>query len=108
MILDREVEVTRRAPAADFDIFGGRGADRHAGMRQIRDHRDEVVDRAEELGKFVLVGLEPVAEACNLLHERARILALGFDLPDLLGQRVALRLQLLCTGCSALRRSSSA
>ena len=44
MIPDRKVEAARRPPALELDVLGLRPSDRHAVLRQIREHGEKGVD----------------------------------------------------------------
>ena len=62
----------------------------------------------QQFGEARLAGFEFVLELRRPRHDAAVILALAFQHADLLGQRIALRLQFLVFVCSVLRSPSSA
>ncbi len=84
MVLDREVERARLAPAANLGVGMLVGADRHAVVRQVRQAHQQRGD----LGLQGIVarggGGQRVAQPSHLGHHRRHVLALGLQLADLL------------------------
>mmetsp|Transcript_1075 Transcript_1075/g.1642 ORF Transcript_1075/g.1642 Transcript_1075/m.1642 type:complete len:501 (-) Transcript_1075:722-2224(-) len=102
MVLHVEVEAARRAPAAHLDVAGLVRAERNTLVGQVGHAHQQVVelvlDRVQPLG----AGLEFIGDAAHLSHLRGGILALALGHADLLGQRVAARLQFLGAGLHRL------
>ncbi len=95
MVLHREIERARRSPAAYLDVLVGRAALRYLGAREVRDHAQKRLDLLLQGGERCLVGLQLLADAADFLEHGRGVLALALEHADLLGERVALRLQLL-------------
>ncbi len=95
VILDLEIESPRRAPATHFVIVSFVFADRYRFVRNIGDEQRDIGQFRLHLGECLFVGLELVANAGDLRHQRRDILALALGLADGLGAGVAQILQLL-------------
>ena len=97
MGLRLEVELARGAPAAHLRVLGVVVAEGHARVGDVGDARDEVEQLVlalgalgVELGDAVLVGGDLGLRGLGLV-----LLALAHELADLLGNRVAVGLELL-------------
>ena len=103
MVLRREVEGARRAPAAHLDVGRSR---RRPPARSSCGRLGTLISICAELGLDRLeplgAGLQLVADAGHLGHQRRASPPLRLELADLLGQAVAPRLQLLGAGLDRL------
>ena len=98
MRLRREIELRRRAPAADFDIVVRAVPHRHAGMRHVRNRQQKLALRRVELSDALVALLDALR---NLLHLRDYCvggLLFFFQRGDFVAGFVALRLELLGRG----------
>ena len=82
-----------RQPAAHFDVVVGRLAQRRAGVRQVGHRHEQLVQRLLQRGQLFFQLLQAHRHGLGLSHDGAGVLALGLELADLLGQRVAAGLQ---------------
>ncbi len=100
MVPGLEAELARLAPAALLDGVLGPASDRDARVRQVRDQGDELAQLLLHGGvvRFHLLQLLPELGALAHQRGRLRLVLLRLRLADLLGERVALRLQLLGRG----------
>ncbi len=89
-------------PAAHFDVVVGGLAQRHAGVRQVRHRHEQVIERLLQGGQLFLELLQAHGHGLRFRHDGAGVLALGLQLADLLGQRVAAGLQGLGFGLDGL------
>ena len=102
VIAHREIHPARLAPGADHDIATLVGRHRHALVRQVR-HRQQQrlqlrLDLLQPRGRLLEFGLQ----RRHLRHHRIDRLTLAFELADLFGKLVALRLQILGTALDRL------
>jgi hypothetical protein len=106
VVLRRKIELARRSPAARFDVLRRGAADRHALMRDIGNQRHELAQLRLQRLVLALQRLELLADLRGLRHQGRglRVVLLRLRLPDLLGERVPLRLQLLGGGLDAFAR----
>lgn len=81
VILHREVELARRAPAAHLDVVGFVFADRHAFVRDVRHAQHQVGQARLDLAELGLRRLHLVADAADFGHHGRRVLALPFIAP---------------------------
>ncbi len=106
VVLGGEGELARRAPAAFLFVLVRGAPHRHRLVRQVRDQRDEFLQlrlHRRILGLHLLELVAGLSRLCQQLR-RELVVLLRLGLPDLLGQRVALRLQLLGGGLDPLPR----
>ena len=95
MVLDRKIELPRRAVAAHFGIVFRRAPRRHAGVRQVGYQQQEILQPRLDLQQLCFQRFQfGVGLAC-LAHQRRDIFALGLRLADALGQAVARGLEFL-------------
>ena len=102
VVLDLEVELARGAPAAHFDVAVFVFTDRYAGVRQVGDGQEDLVQLGLDLVQLDLAGRQLTGHALDVSHQRGDVLALGLGLADGLGACVALGLQLFGTGLHRL------
>ena len=95
-----------RQPAAHFDVVVGRLAQRGAGVRQVGHRHEQLVQRLLQRSQLFFQLLQAHRHGLGLGHDGAGVLALGLELADLLGQRVAAGLQDSVSVWTALRRDS--
>ena len=95
VILHRKIELPRRAVAAHFGIVFRRSPRRHAGVRQVRNQQQEVLQLRLDLQQLRLQRLQLGVGLAGLVHQRRDIFALALRLADALGQAVARGLQFL-------------
>ena len=95
MVLDREIELARRAATAYFDVVVLVFAHRHRQIRQVRNAQRNAVEFSQHLVQLDLGGLQLIAKARHLGQQRRHIFTPGFGLANRLGAGVALVLQLL-------------
>ena len=69
MRLGRKIELRRRAPAAHFDVVHRGFSYRHAGVRDIRHHQQEMFQTLVEFGDARVVVFDGVG---NFLHVREK------------------------------------
>jgi hypothetical protein len=98
VVLHLEVELTRRAPAAHFDVAGLVLAHRHAFVRQVRHAEHQVGHAFLDVFELQRRGLHFVANAAHFRHHRRGVLAPPFHPANLLRQAVAASLQFFGTG----------
>ncbi|MDT4853565.1 hypothetical protein FQZ97_878360 [compost metagenome] len=102
MVAHREVEHTRCAPAAQFNIAALVAAHGHTLVRQIGHRLQQVVqfglNHLKPRGRRIQLGLE----GAHLRHHGIGAFPLGFELTDLFGEGVALALQLFSAGLQRL------
>src|SRR6266571_4207504 len=100
MVPGLEAELARLAPAALLDCVLGSASDRDARVRQVRDQGDELAQLLLHGGVVRFHFLQLLPELGALAHQRGRLrlVLLRLRLADLLGESVALRLQLLGRG----------
>ena len=96
VVAHRKIERARRAPAVLLDVTRLVRALGHIGSRQIGDAERDFRHLCLDVGQPLLVGLEAIAQAGHLGHQRRGVLAFRLGLPDGLGTRIAQVLQLLC------------
>ncbi|MNC86896.1 hypothetical protein D3C83_25830 [compost metagenome] len=97
MILDREVELARLAPAALLAVLLGRAADRHRLVRQVGHAAQEVFQLGQNLRRLDLRSIRNRFQAIAALEQLGDVLPFRFCLPDLLRCLVS-------RGLSVLRR----
>ena len=102
MIANREVVGPGRSPTTHLHVIVRRISGRYVGARNIRDHAQKRIQGVLQRGKRDFVCFHFVADAGYLSHHRGTIFSLAFQHPNLFGQRVALRLQLLGSGLQYL------
>lgn len=108
MILHREVEGLRRAPAANLDVLFLVRTDRHGLVRQVGDAQHQLVQLTLDAVQLLLAGFEFAAHAIHIGEQGAmsspRCLAWPMDLER------ALRSAWSCSVrvCTVLRWASSA
>ena len=90
--LRSEIKLGRRAPAPHFDILLGAVADRHAGMRQIRNARQNIAQPGIEIRRSFLQRLNLLAQILGLGHGGAGVLPALFQLRDFFRRFIPLRL----------------
>jgi hypothetical protein len=95
MVLHREVELARRAPAAHLDVVVARLAFGHLGARDVRDAAQELVQPVLQGRERRLVRLQLVADAAHFREHGRGVLTLALEHAHLLRERIALALQLL-------------
>ena len=93
MVAHREVQLARCSPLTHHDVGVLVGAHRDARVRQVRHRQQQGLQLRLDLLQAGGGLLELVLERGNLRHYCIDRLALALELPDLLGQLVALRLQ---------------
>ncbi len=98
VILDREIELARRAPAQDFLVVVFVLAQRHGRVRDVRQAQRDLGELGLYVGQRLFVGLELVADAGDFGHQRGDVLALALGLADGLGPRITQVLQFLGLG----------
>ena len=96
--LGLEIEMRRRAPAAGFDVIGFALPYRHAGVRNIRDCRQNFAQARFLFGGLLFGVLNLLAQFFGLLDLRRGVLAALLEFGNLLGSAVALRLQSFGSG----------
>ena len=84
VVLHRKIKRARRADAPHFDVVIRRFAGRHARVRQVGDDGKKRVEFRLHRGEVLLERFQFVRLRIDFRHQRGRILALGFRLPDLL------------------------
>ena len=100
MVLELEVKVAYRAPSAHLDVAFFALAQRHALVRQVGHGQQQVLqfglEHLQALGRSVQL----VLDRAHLGHDRIGlgVLALALEHANLLGQAVALALQLFGAG----------
>ena len=94
MVLNGEVERTRRTPAAHFHIFRFILADRRGGRRQIRHTQHQVVKLFTEFLEFILERFKFTRNSSCLSEQLGSILPILLHHADVLGERIAAGLQL--------------
>ena len=102
VILDFKIEGWRRADLAHFDVAALVDADRHRRVRQVRHRCHEGGQLGLHFRQRRLVGLELVAQASHFGHHGGGVFAFALEHADLLGQRVALALQVFGAGLDRL------
>ncbi len=102
MILHREIEDARRAPAAHFDVFGFVLADRGGGMGKIRNAQKHRVQLRADLVELGFKRRETGRNFRSLLHGFGGVLAGLLQAADFLRNRVAFGLQLFGLGLNGL------
>jgi hypothetical protein len=102
VVLHREVERARRAPAMLFGVVRLVVAQRHALVREVRDAQRDAFQLAADAVELDFRGLQLVAEARDFREQRRDVLTLGLRLADRLAARVAQVLQLLRAHLDAL------
>ena len=93
VVLDREVEFTGRAPAADFDVFRFVLADRHGFVREVRDAKEKVVQLRADFFEFLFENRELFRDGRGAGHDFGGVFTGALGLADLLREGVAFRLQ---------------
>ncbi|MOA08529.1 hypothetical protein D3C78_1283030 [compost metagenome] len=91
-----------RQPAADLDVVVSGFAQGHTGVRQVRHRHQQVVKRRLQGGQLFFQLLQANRHRLRFRHDGAGVFALGLELTDLLGQRVAAGLQGLGFGLDGL------
>ena len=104
VILDRELERARGAPATQLHVVLGRAAHGRAGMRKIGQVEHEVAQRSLHPRKLRFERLELVAQSRHFGQGSGCVLAAPFRRADLLAGDVALLLQLLGACLDVLAR----
>lgn len=95
MILDRKIELPRRAPARLLDVLALVLARRHIGGRQVGNAQCNTFQlRADDI-QGVFGCFELIAKAGHFGHQRRHVFALGLGLADRLRLGIAQALQLL-------------
>ena len=94
--------VRGRAPAAHFDVFRFVAADRHAFVRNVRDAQKQVFKVRADAVQFLFEVGELFGDAGGFGHQRRSVLTRLLRHADLLGERVALRLELFGAGLHGL------
>ena len=102
MVANLERELTWRSPAGHFDIVFLRSPDRDGLVGQVGQRRNEVGDLCQQFGEALFVLFQFFADATHLGHHCRRVLALALEHADLLGQRIAPRLEFLGPGLKPL------
>ena len=95
VVLGLEVEVARRAPRAHLHVAALAFAHRHAFVRQVGDGQQQRLHVGLDLVQALRGALELGLDAGDLGHHGIGRFTLGLELADLLGELVALGLQLL-------------
>ena len=95
VVLHREIEGARRAPAKHFEVVLFVGAGRHAGVGQVGNGQGDRLELGAQFVQAGLGGLEFVGDAGDLGHQRGHVFTLGLGLADGLGAGIAQVLQLL-------------
>ena len=88
-------KVLRRAERLLFDVLAFVAAQRHRGVRQVRDAQGDRLDLAAQVVELDFRCLQLVAERSDFGHHRRHVLALGLEHADLLAAGIAQVLQLL-------------
>lgn len=98
MVPWRELEAARAlpvgAPAPHLQVAGLVGALRHAGLRQVGQRHQHLLQFGLDALQSSCTRVEFGADATHLGHHGGRVATLGLELADLPGQRIAPRLQL--------------
>ncbi len=102
MILHREVEGLRRAPAANLDVLFLVRTDRHGLVRQVGDAQHQLVQLTLDAVQLLLAGFEFAAHAIHIGEQRGDVLTALLGLADGLGTRIALGLELFGAGLHGL------
>jgi hypothetical protein len=98
VLLRREGERARGAPAAHLDVVVRGGAHRHRGVRHVRDLEQQGLEPPVRLLHLRVEGLDPVGDLPHARGGGLRVLAPTPGLPDRLRGAIALRLELLGLG----------
>ena len=98
MLLGREIERARLAPAPEQDVGILVVAVGHILGEQVRQARELRIERVGEHAQPLLAGLQSILQAADLGDRGGRVAALGANPPDLLRERIAPRLLLLKLG----------
>ncbi len=95
MVLDGEIELTRRTPTRLLEVLALVLAKRHTLGRQIGQAKRDAFELGANRIQRVFGRLELIAEPGHFGHQRGHVFALGLGLPDRLGFGIALALQFL-------------
>ena len=95
MIPHLEIESPRLTDAAHFGVVFRRPARRNAGVRQVGQQQQEILQLRLDLQQLRFHRLQLGVGLACLAHQGRNIFALAFGLADALGQAVARGLQLL-------------
>ncbi|MNR00315.1 hypothetical protein D3C85_1160840 [compost metagenome] len=102
VVLDREIEGSRRAPAAHFDVAVFVIANRHRFVRQVGDAQQDRIQFRLDRIQFGLAGIQFLRHAIDIRHQRRDVFAALLGLADGFGARVTFGLQLLGAGLDVL------
>src|ERR1700722_2698129 len=91
----REIELWRGAPAADFHIVRGTGTHRHAGMRNIRNSKQQLALGFVKLANALIALLDEFRNLFHLRNDGIGRLLFFFEARDFVAGFVALRFALL-------------
>ncbi len=95
VIAHREIEDRRRADLAQHHVAALVGPGRYAALREVRHPQQDRLQPGLHLAQPLLQRLQPLRDRGAFGEQFAGIATLGLQLADLLGQRIAARLQLL-------------
>ncbi len=95
VIFGRKVERARRADFAHFHVIVSRFSCRHRDVRHIRYITQEAIHFFLDFFEFLLERFELVRLRIDFGDQRRGIFLFCFGLPDLLGQLISARLQVL-------------
>ena len=94
----REIEFGRRAPAADFHVVRGARADRHGGVRNIGNGKQQFALRGIQCGDALVGLLDELGDLLHFRDQRVGVLLFFLEACNLVAGFVALRLALLVGG----------
>ena len=95
VILDLKIKHGNLAPAFDLDVVVFISTDGDIIARQVGQCRRKVADGLKQFGETGFGRFQFITELADFGHDGAGVLALTLEHTDLLGQTVALRLQIL-------------
>ncbi|MNN36636.1 hypothetical protein D3C81_1505390 [compost metagenome] len=98
VVADFKIKSTRRTDFAQFDIAGFVRTDRHRFMRQVGDSQHEFADLRLDHIEARRRCFQLIADTGHFRHDCGGVFALAFQGADLLGQRIALVLQIFGAG----------
>ncbi len=102
VVFDFEIELSRRAPAAHFDVVVFVLADRNRLVRQVRDTEQDRIEFGLDRIQLDLASAQLARHALDVRHQRRDVFATLLGLPDGFGTRVTFSLQCFGAGLDGL------
>ncbi|MOA02415.1 hypothetical protein D3C78_1218660 [compost metagenome] len=102
VVLNREIEGSRGAPAAHFDVAVFVFADRYRFVRQVGDTQQDRVQIGLDRVQFDFTGAQFARHALDVRHQRRDVFPALLGLTDGFGTRVTLSLQCFGAGLDGL------